>query len=148
MIGRVACGTLCGNTAQRLARPGAYWKTWFSIPSASRIFLKNCAACISLPGGLVVSIRKYCCIHCTARSEYCCRWSAEIRAEASPGVFDCAIEGTHIPIETRKSADTRSSTLKSVVIIKSMRAQEKIAARSFYTSSSQIYRYPGCTPPD
>ena len=34
---------VCGTTAHRSARPGWYSKTWFSIPSWSRIFLKNCA---------------------------------------------------------------------------------------------------------
>ena len=58
-----------GRTAQMFARPGEYSKIRFSMPSSSKIALKNLAAFTSLPGGLVVSICRYFCIHSTARSE-------------------------------------------------------------------------------
>src|ERR1700690_3509542 len=53
------------------------------MPSWSRIFLKKSAARASLPGGLVVSIRRYSRCHCTARSAYCFRRSGGMLSEAS-----------------------------------------------------------------
>src|SRR5579863_6018376 len=72
-----------GIRAHKSPRPGAYSNTLFSIPSSSRIFLKNAIALISLPGGFVVSTRRYSCIHVTARSEYCCMCSGGIFEDAS-----------------------------------------------------------------
>src|SRR5579863_754644 len=54
------------------------------MPSWSKIFLKNSAARISLPGGFVVSIRRYSRCHCTARSAYCFRRSGGMLSEESP----------------------------------------------------------------
>ena len=85
MIGRCASAVVCGTRAHRSPRPGAYSKTRFSMPSWSRIFLKNAAARISLPGGLVVSMRRYSCFQCTARSAYCFMRSAGMRDDAIAG---------------------------------------------------------------
>src|SRR6266576_3177257 len=81
-IGLFASAVLRGILAHISARPGTYSNTRFSIPSASKIFLKKAADCASLPGGFVVSIRRYSCSHCRARSEYCLRRSAETLLDA------------------------------------------------------------------
>src|SRR5581483_5845735 len=73
-----------GSRAHRSPRPGAYSNTRFSIPSWSRILLKDATVFISLPGGLVGSMRRYSCIQRTANSAYCCGCAAEIRDEGSP----------------------------------------------------------------
>jgi len=83
IIGRFGDPLLCATRAHKSALPGANSKTRFSMPSASKIFLKNAADLASFPGGFVVSIRRYSCSHCRARSEYCLIRSAEIFAEAS-----------------------------------------------------------------
>src|SRR5204863_5194931 len=77
MIGRFASAVLCGILAHISARPGTYSNKRFSIPSASKIFLKKAAERASLPGGFVVSMRKYSCSHCRAKSEYFFTRSAE-----------------------------------------------------------------------
>src|SRR5262249_34023294 len=74
--------------AQRSARPGWYSKTRFSIPSSSKIFLKNVAARNSFPGGFEVSIRRYSCIHSTARSEYRLSRSGGMRDDGSDKLAD------------------------------------------------------------
>src|SRR5438552_4240234 len=84
MIGLFASAVLCGILAHISARPGTYSNTRFSIPSASKIFLKKAAERASLPGGLVVSMRKYCCSHCRAKSEHFFKRSAEILLDAKP----------------------------------------------------------------
>src|SRR5580704_6501426 len=53
------------------------------MPSWSRIFWKNCAARASLPGGFVVSIRRYSRCHSTARSAYCLRRSGGMLSDAN-----------------------------------------------------------------
>src|SRR4029077_8405342 len=45
----------------------------------------------SCPGGLVVSMRRYSCIHATAKSEYCRKCSAEIRDDAIARVSSAAL---------------------------------------------------------
>ena len=82
MIGFCASAVVRGIRAHRSARPGAYSKSWFSMPSCSKILLKNSAARISLPGGLVVSICRYFRSHSIARSEYWLSRSGRIAAYA------------------------------------------------------------------
>ena len=76
-----------GRQAQMLARPGAISKTLLSMPSRSKIRLKNSAARDSFPGGLVVLICRYSRSHCSAKSAYCAIRSAAMASEAIAVAF-------------------------------------------------------------
>ena len=76
-----------GRQAQMLARPGAISKTLFSMPSRSKIRLKNSAARASLPGGLVVLICRYSRYHCSAKSAYCVMRAEGMASEARAAAF-------------------------------------------------------------
>src|ERR1022692_90567 len=85
------------------------------MPSWSRIFLKKSAARASLPGGLVVSIRRYSRCHRTARSAYCCRRSGGMLSEVSV-FFTAAVWDQPSNVDTAKT-NPRTQTLISFLDI-------------------------------
>src|SRR6266571_7122818 len=104
MIGRFASVVLCGTLAHISARPGTYSNTRFSIPSASKIFLKKAADRVSLPGGFVVSIRRYSCSHCRANSEYCFSRSPGTLLDARSWLDEPACDELSVIVSNQKIA--------------------------------------------
>lgn len=74
-----------GICAHKSPRPVRILKRPILDPFLIKSLLVKATARISLPGGFVVSIRRYSCIHVTARSEYCCMWFVGNREEAHTG---------------------------------------------------------------
>src|SRR5438309_10787465 len=82
------------------------------MPSWSRIFLRKETACISLPGGLVVSMRRHSCVQATARSEYCCKCEGGMRDEARS--FDASVVVTTVGLGA-KPVSAKQKRLPSTI---------------------------------
>src|ERR1051326_7747139 len=64
--------------------------------------LKKAAARDSFPGGFVVSIRRYSCSHCTAKSAYLFMRSAGMFCDAKEGADCCALSAAEEIARHRK----------------------------------------------
>src|SRR5579863_5839090 len=105
------------------------------MPSWSKIFLKNSAARSSLPGGFVVSIRRYSRCHCTARSAYTFRRSVGMLSDASPRLAAAVSDQPSVTAATK--ANPKRQTLPFLVGIQSPVLRES-PTRSFYISFAKI----------
>ena len=140
--GRFASVVVCGIRAHRSPRPARIRRRDSQFLPGRGSSFRTPPHRISLPGGLVVSMRRYSCIHVTAKSEYCCMWSAGIREEPEDSSLQINPTSTNVSLNMAAHRRTRHRpNPHPVSAIRSQKASPRgpLFARSFWCQVCQNY---------